>query len=88
MYYLLRNPCPGAGACGGMCTANTMNSAIEAMGMSLPYSSITAVVACIIGLHYGHTLIQLQHHKERLWNWSVYSVLLTVLGMVLAFSGN
>ncbi|XP_073144128.1 uncharacterized protein [Henckelia pumila] len=38
MYYLLRNPCPGAGACGGMCTANTMNSAIEAMGMSLPYS--------------------------------------------------
>ncbi|XP_073123522.1 uncharacterized protein [Henckelia pumila] len=50
-------------------------------------SSITAAVACIIGLHYGHTLIQLQHHKERLWNWSVYSVLLMVLGMVLAFSG-
>jgi len=31
--------CPGAGACGGMYTANTMASAIEAMGMSLPYSS-------------------------------------------------
>ncbi|MBX9766342.1 MAG: dihydroxy-acid dehydratase, partial [Bdellovibrionales bacterium] len=30
---------PGAGACGGMYTANTMASAIEAMGMSLPYSS-------------------------------------------------
>jgi dihydroxy-acid dehydratase len=29
--------CPGAGACGGMYTANTMSSAIEALGMSLPY---------------------------------------------------
>lgn len=36
---VLRNSCPGAGACGGMYTANTMASAIEAMGMSLPYSS-------------------------------------------------
>ena len=34
-----RKACPGAGACGGMYTANTMASAIEAMGMSLPYSS-------------------------------------------------
>lgn len=38
---VLRNSCPGAGACGGMYTANTMASAIEAMGMSLPYSSST-----------------------------------------------
>ncbi|XP_031249526.1 dihydroxy-acid dehydratase, chloroplastic [Pistacia vera] len=36
---VLLNSCPGAGACGGMYTANTMASAIEAMGMSLPYSS-------------------------------------------------
>ena len=36
---VVRNACPGAGACGGMYTANTMASAIEAMGMSLPYSS-------------------------------------------------
>ncbi|HEV7229682.1 MAG TPA: dihydroxy-acid dehydratase [Bacteroidia bacterium] len=36
---IIRNACPGAGACGGMYTANTMASAIEAMGMSLPYSS-------------------------------------------------
>lgn len=34
--------CPGAGSCGGMYTANTMSSAIEAMGMSLPYSSTMA----------------------------------------------
>jgi dihydroxy-acid dehydratase len=36
---IVRNACPGAGACGGMYTANTMASAIEAMGMSLPNSS-------------------------------------------------
>ena len=36
---VVQNACPGAGACGGMYTANTMASAIEAMGMSLPYSS-------------------------------------------------
>ncbi|MFL9844369.1 dihydroxy-acid dehydratase [Flavobacterium rhizosphaerae] len=36
---VIRNACPGAGACGGMYTANTMASAIEALGMSLPYSS-------------------------------------------------
>ena len=36
---IIRNACPGAGACGGMYTANTMASAIEALGMSLPFSS-------------------------------------------------
>jgi dihydroxy-acid dehydratase len=36
---VIRNACPGAGACGGMYTANTMAAAIEALGMSLPYSS-------------------------------------------------
>jgi hypothetical protein len=34
---IVRFSCPGAGACGGMYTANTMAAAIEAMGMSLPY---------------------------------------------------
>jgi dihydroxy-acid dehydratase len=38
---ITRHSCPGAGACGGMYTANTMASAIEALGMSLPYSSST-----------------------------------------------
>ena len=37
-----RRACPGAGSCGGMYTANTMSSAIEAMGMSLPWSSTRA----------------------------------------------
>lgn len=38
---IVSNACPGAGACGGMYTANTMASAIEALGMSLPYNSST-----------------------------------------------
>jgi dihydroxy-acid dehydratase len=41
---IVRHACPGAGACGGMYTANTMASAIEALGMSLPYSSSTPAV--------------------------------------------
>ena len=41
---IVRNACPGAGACGGMYTANTMAVAIEALGMSLPYSSSTPAV--------------------------------------------
>ncbi|MDZ7718217.1 MAG: dihydroxy-acid dehydratase [Balneolaceae bacterium] len=39
MHQVLKHACPGAGACGGMYTANTMASAIETMGMSLPFSS-------------------------------------------------
>jgi dihydroxy-acid dehydratase len=41
---IVENSCPGAGACGGMYTANTMASAIEALGMSLPYSSSVPAV--------------------------------------------
>lgn len=41
---IVRHACPGPGACGGMYTANTMASAIEAMGMALPYSSSTPAV--------------------------------------------
>lgn len=42
---IIKNTCPGAGACGGMYTANTMASAIEALGMSLPYSSSNPAVS-------------------------------------------
>ena len=42
---VIKNACPGAGACGGMYTANTMASAIEAMGMSLPYNSSNPAVS-------------------------------------------
>ena len=42
---IIQNACPGAGACGGMYTANTMSSSIEALGMSLPYSSSNPAVS-------------------------------------------
>lgn len=42
---IIKNSCPGAGACGGMYTANTMSSAIEALGMSLPHSSSNPAVS-------------------------------------------
>ena len=42
---VVRNACPGAGACGGMYTANTMASAIEALGMALPYNSSNPAVS-------------------------------------------
>ena len=42
---VVKNACPGAGACGGMYTANTMASAIEALGMALPYNSSNPAVS-------------------------------------------
>lgn len=42
---VIHNACPGAGACGGMYTANTMASAIEALGMALPYSASNPAVS-------------------------------------------
>lgn len=42
---IIRHACPGAGACGGMYTANTMACAIEALGMCLPYSSSTPAIS-------------------------------------------
>ncbi|KAH6787953.1 hypothetical protein C2S52_007505 [Perilla frutescens var. hirtella] len=50
-------------------------------------SSPTAAATCIIGLQYGHILIQLQNHKERLWNWAIFSVSLMCLGLLLALVG-
>ncbi|WP_339607270.1 dihydroxy-acid dehydratase [uncultured Roseivirga sp.] len=44
---IIKNSCPGAGACGGMYTANTMSSAIEALGMSLPYSASNPAVSAV-----------------------------------------
>ncbi|MEP1304489.1 MAG: dihydroxy-acid dehydratase [Balneola sp.] len=44
---IIEHACPGAGACGGMYTANTMSSAIEAMGLSLPYNSSNPATSSI-----------------------------------------
>lgn len=54
-----RHACPGAGSCGGMFTANTMSSAFEAMGMSLPYSSTMSAED-------GEKLVSAGHSAEAL----------------------
>lgn len=61
---IIKHTCPGAGACGGMYTANTMASAIEALGMSLPYSSSNPAVSsdkkdeCLEAGKYIRTLLE------------------------------
>lgn len=61
---VIRHTCPGAGACGGMYTANTMASAIEALGMSLPYSSSNPAISeekkkeCLEVGKYIHILLE------------------------------
>ncbi|KAJ7595233.1 dihydroxy-acid/6-phosphogluconate dehydratase [Mycena floridula] len=62
---VVRHACPGAGACGGMYTANTMSSALEVLGMTLPYSSSTPasdpakVQECIKAAKYLKNLMEL-----------------------------
>lgn len=61
---VIQHSCPGAGACGGMYTANTMASAIEALGMSLPYSSSYPALSkekleeCRFAGHYMKNLLE------------------------------
>jgi dihydroxy-acid dehydratase len=60
--------CPGAGACGGMYTANTMSSAIEAMGMSLPYDASNPAVSAAKerqAFHAGQVVVQLVERDLR-----------------------
>lgn len=62
---IVESACPGAGACGGMYTANTMSSAIECMGLSLPYSSCTPaedqekIDECVRAGHAAKKLLEL-----------------------------
>ncbi|KAF9684506.1 hypothetical protein SADUNF_Sadunf04G0125200 [Salix dunnii] len=51
-------------------------------------SSITAAVACIIGLQYGHSLAHLQDHKQRMQNWILFSLSLLLVGLILAAIGD
>lgn len=61
---IVQHSCPGAGACGGMYTANTMSSAIEALGMSLPYSSSSPALSkekqeeCLVAGKYIRLLLE------------------------------
>ncbi|KAJ7079092.1 dihydroxy-acid/6-phosphogluconate dehydratase [Mycena belliarum] len=86
---VVRHACPGAGACGGMYTANTMSSALEAIGMSLPYSSSTPalypekVQECIKAAKYlKHLLEQDIKPRDILTRQSFLNalVIVTVLG--------
>ena len=61
---IIRNSIPGAGACGGMYTANTMASAIECLGMSLPYSSSNPAVSEDKGLECGQIGAAIRHLME------------------------
>ncbi len=64
---IVRHACPGAGACGGMYTANTMASAIEALGMSLPYSSSTPAED---PLKLDECAGRRRRHQDTCWNWT------------------
>ncbi|KNA09996.1 hypothetical protein SOVF_148430 [Spinacia oleracea] len=49
--------------------------------------SLTAALTCIIGLQFGHILVQTQDHKERLHRWSMLSIFTFILGLYLSFMG-
>ncbi|KAG6813363.1 hypothetical protein H0H92_011629 [Tricholoma furcatifolium] len=86
---VVRHACPGAGACGGMYTANTMSSALEVLGMSLPYSSSTPAIypekqqECVKAARYLKRLLELDiKPRDILTRKSFLNaiVIITVLG--------
>ena len=85
------NSCPGAGSCGGMYTANTMSSAIEAMGMSLPYdASYPAVTAAKEreAFHAGKALVKLIEANIRPRDIITRKSLANAYTVVLALGGS
>ncbi len=88
---VIQNACPGAGACGGMYTANTMASAIEAMGMSLPYSaSIPALSAeksdeCVRAGKAIYKLLELDLKPRDIMTFEAFENAITV---VMALGGS
>jgi len=86
---VVRHACPGPGACGGMYTANTMSSALEVLGMSLPYSSSTPALypekahECFRAAKYLKRLLELDlKPKDILTRQSFLNavVIITILG--------
>ncbi len=88
---IVRHSCPGAGACGGMYTANTMACAIEAMGMSLPYSSSTPAVdpgkiaECIQAGEMMRTLLELDLKPRDIMTRAAFE---NAMVMVIATGGS
>lgn len=90
---IIEHACPGAGACGGMYTANTMASAIEALGMSLPYSSSYPALSqekkdeCLEAGKYIRTLLEKDiKPKDIMTEKAFHNAIVTV--MVLGGSTN
>lgn len=90
---IVKRSCPGAGACGGMYTANTMASAIEAMGMSLPYSSSNPALSeekkkeCIEAGKYIKLLLEKDIKPRDIMTRKAFENAITVI-MVLGGSTN
>ncbi len=88
---IISQACPGAGACGGMYTANTMSSAIEAMGMSLPYSSSNPALSkekqdeCVKVGKYIHHLLSLDIKPRDIMKKAAFENAITV---VMALGGS
>lgn len=90
---IIQNACPGAGACGGMYTANTMASAIEALGMSLPYSSSNPALSkeksaeCIEAGKAIHLLLKKDLKPRDIMTFKAFENAITIV-MVLGGSTN
>ncbi|HEY9257402.1 dihydroxy-acid dehydratase [Chitinophaga sp.] len=90
---IVQNSCPGAGACGGMYTANTMSSAIEALGMSLPYSSSNPALSqekkdeCIAAGQYIRLLLERDIKPTDIMTKEAFENALTII-MALGGSTN
>ncbi len=90
---IIQNSCPGAGACGGMYTANTMASAIEALGMSLPYSSSNPALSkekseeCILAGKAIHHLLEKDLKPRDIMTFKAFENAITIV-MILGGSTN
>ncbi|QHS62721.1 dihydroxy-acid dehydratase [Chitinophaga agri] len=88
---IVQHSCPGAGACGGMYTANTMSSAIEALGMSLPYSSSNPALSkekrdeCLDAGKYIHILLEKDIKPSDIMTYEAFENAATV---VMALGGS
>ena len=82
---IIKNSCPGAGACGGMYTANTMAIAIEALGMSLPYSSSNPAISdekiqeCKDAAHYIKLLLEKDIYPKDIMTFEAFENAITTL---------
>jgi dihydroxy-acid dehydratase len=88
---IIKRACPGAGACGGMYTANTMASAIEALGMSLPYSSSNPAGSeqktreCAVA---GKAILHLLKHDIRPKEIMTFKAFENAITLVMALGGS